>query len=59
MTIMFRKAMFSLYRHECDVSGILAARQMILHFKRRNLHFIFTEESDRAIVHPELEPHKR
>ena len=56
---MFRKAMFSLYRLECDISGISAVRQMILHLKRKKLHCIFIEKSDRAIVHPELDPHKR
>ena len=51
--------MFSLYRLDCDISGISAARQMILHLKRKDLHFIFTEKSDRTIVHSELQPHKR
>jgi len=50
MTVVFRKAMFSLYRLECDISAISAARLMILHLKRKNLHFKCTEKSDRAIV---------
>jgi hypothetical protein len=59
MTIMFRKAMLSLYRLECDISGISAARQMILRLKIKNLQCIFTGKSDRAVVHPELQPHKQ
>jgi len=59
MTIMFRKAMLSLYRLESDVSGISAKRQMILRLKIKNLQCIFTEKSDRAVVHPELQPHKQ
>ena len=58
-TTMFRKAMFSFYGFVCYISGISVVRQMILHLKRKNLHFIFAEKSDRAIVHSELEPHKR
>jgi hypothetical protein len=53
--------MFSLYGFECYISGISVARQMILHLKRKNFHFIFTKKSDRAIVRvrSELEPYKR
>jgi hypothetical protein len=59
MVFVLRNAMFSVYRLECDICGISAARQMILNLIRKNLHFIFTEKSDRAIAYPELEPHKR